>query len=401
MTPTNRIRTLRQDRVISSAVDPSPTLPKRLQLKREDAKQALLDRFQGVTTNGRAITGLFPLRRTGISLESVRTAGVAFLESLDENQKSLASFEIDTDAWRAWHNIHPNLMRHGVLIESMSAEQRVLALEIIRASMSAAGFTLATDIMKLNQHLGEISAEPDEFAEWYYWISIMGKPSPNKPWGWQIDGHHLIINCFIIGDQIVLTPNFMGSEPVVAETGRYAGTRVFRDEEALGSALMQALTPTQRSVATIGLTLPVDVFAGATRDNLVLPHEGIAFSELSQSQQQLFLQIIECYLGRMRHDHAILWINEVTAHLSETRFGWIGNVDAASPFYYRIHSPVILIEFDHQAGTVFDNDVPTRDHIHTLVRSPNGNDYGKDLLRAHYEQFDHSHPHTPHRRGLV
>ena len=30
-----------------------------------------------------------------------------------------------------------------------------------------------------------------------------------------------------------------------------------------------------------------------------------------------------------------------------------------------------------------------RDHIHTVVRTPNGNDYGKDLLRLHYAQ----HPH--------
>jgi hypothetical protein len=26
----------------------------------------------------------------------------------------------------------------------------------------------------------------------------------------------------------------------------------------------------------------------------------------------------------------------------------------------------------------------------TVVRTPNGNDYGKDLLRQHHEQFDHS-----------
>jgi hypothetical protein len=33
--------------------------------------------------------------------------------------------------------------------------------------------------------------------------------------------------------------------------------------------------------------------------------------------------------------------------------------------------------------------VPTRQHIHTIVRTPNGNDYGKDLLRQHLER----HPH--------
>ena len=71
-----------------------------------------------------------------------------------------------------------------------------------------------------------------------------------------------------------------------------------------------------------------------------------------------------------------------------------------APFYYHIHSPVILIEFDHLPGIIWDNLNPTRDHIHTVVRTPNGNDYGRDLLRQHYEMNDHSHPHTHHRRGL-
>jgi hypothetical protein len=33
--------------------------------------------------------------------------------------------------------------------------------------------------------------------------------------------------------------------------------------------------------------------------------------------------------------------------------------------------------------TLHPADRPTRDHIHTIVRTPNGNDYGKDLLRQH------------------
>jgi hypothetical protein len=28
--------------------------------------------------------------------------------------------------------------------------------------------------------------------------------------------------------------------------------------------------------------------------------------------------------------------------------------------------------------------------VHTVVRTPNGNDYGKDLLRQHHRAYDHS-----------
>jgi hypothetical protein len=48
---------------------------------------------------------------------------------------------------------------------------------------------------------------------------------------------------------------------------------------------------------------------------------------------------------------------------------------------------VILIEFDHQQPANLrqpgGSNLPQRQHIHVVVRTPNGNDYGKDLLRQH------------------
>ena len=72
-----------------------------------------------------------------------------------------------------------------------------------------------------------------------------------------------------------------------------------------------------------------------------------------------------------------------------TYFAWMGAVAGDGPFYYRVQSPVVLIEFDHHPGVAFDNVVPSRNHIHTVVRTPNGGDYGLDLLRQHHERFDH------------
>jgi hypothetical protein len=59
---------------------------------------------------------------------------------------------------------------------------------------------------------------------------------------------------------------------------------------------------------------------------------------------------------------------------------------------------VILIEFDHQRPANLrhlarDPSQPSLDHIHTVVRTPNGNDYGKDLLRQHLAQHPHPHAH--------
>jgi len=178
---------------------------------------------------------------------------------------------------------------------------------------------------------------------------------------------------------------------VAADEGPYAGTRVFQAEEQGGLAIMRALTPEQRRRATIGAELPGELFSAAFRDNLELKYEGIRGDVLSSGQQRLLLDVLETYIGRIRPRHAAVRLDEVKQHFAETHFAWMGGADEESVFYYRIHSPVILIEFDHQRGIAFDNDAPSRHHIHTVVRTPNGNDYGRDLLRQHHARFDHTH----------
>jgi hypothetical protein len=177
---------------------------------------------------------------------------------------------------------------------------------------------------------------------------------------------------------------------VAAEAGKYAGTRAFQAEEDDGLALMRALTADQRGQATLADQVPREVFTTAFRDNFELRYEGIRYDDLSPDQQSRLLGLVETYVGRTRPDHAAVKMAAVKEHLADTYFAWMGGCDDDSVFYYRVHSPVILIEFDHLPGIALDNDYPSRNHIHTVVRTPNGNDYGKDLLRQHREQFDHS-----------
>src|SRR4030095_2020176 len=106
--------------------------------------------------------------------------------------------------WRRWSNIHPFLMRHGVSLDEMSPAQREAALALGRESLSLRGFQRARDVMRLNEWVQDITGSHAEYGEWLYWMSVMGTPTADGPWGWQIDGHHLIVNCFVLGDQIVL-----------------------------------------------------------------------------------------------------------------------------------------------------------------------------------------------------
>ena len=94
----------------------------------------------------------------------------------------------------------------------------------------------------------------------------------------------------------------------------------------------------------------------------------------------------------MREGHSKVKMKEIEDHFEKTYFAWIGEIGEDAVFYYRIHSPVVLIEFDHQRPVgVRKNRVKgaSRNHIHSVVRTPNGNDYGKDLLRQHIENHHH------------
>jgi hypothetical protein len=227
---------------------------------------------------------------------------------------------------------------------------------------------------------------PLEFGEYFYWISLFGEPSADGPWGWQLDGHHCNINCFVLGDQVVLTPMLLGSEPILAEAGKYAGLTVLRDEESRGWNFMQGLTPAQRATATIGMDLPFDGFASGFQDNVVAPYAGVAASNMTVAQRGQLLDLIKLYTDRLAPAHAQVRLEEVTAHFDATYFAWIGEFNDVAPFYYRVHSPLIFIEFYHQPGVALPDTGYNRRHAHGLVRTPNGNDYGRELLKQYRAQ---------------
>jgi hypothetical protein len=377
----------------------SPELPQRLLSHRDVGLARSMEPLTGIVTGDGPIEGLFPLGSAGAptaTADVLVKAGSDLLEGLGETLREAATFPIDAPEWRTWCNVHPFMLRHGALIEAMDVPQRQLAFHLLGAAMSARGYRTARDVMRLNETLREITGSDQEYGEWLYWISVMGTPSATEPWGFQVDGHHLNLNFFCLGDQLVATPSFMGSEPIFAEAGTHAGTRVFGDEEQEGLRLAQSLTTAQAGKAVVPEPVPAEVFAIAFHDNLRLDYEGIAFGDLNRVQQEQLLTVISVYLARIQPDHARLKMAEVEAHIGETHFSWRGGRDDDSAFYYRVHSPVILIEFDHEPGVAFDNDDPSRNHIHTIVRTPNGNDYGKDLLRQHYLR-----DHVPTKGGAA
>jgi hypothetical protein len=374
-------------------VDPGLLFFKKLLSDSEFA--ALREPFVGVHAGDGVAPGLFPIRASGISTEPIRKAGDDFTRALTPAQLIRTVYAVDDNEWRRWSNVDNGLyVRQGVSLKELNPTQRAAALALMRASLSAKGLELAQSIMKTDQTLSEINKDIVRYDSQLYFFTIMGNPSATEPWGWQLEGHHLVINYFVLGDQVVMTPLFLGAEPAVTTTGRYAGNRVLQAEQDRGLFFMRSLDASQRNAAILkpGKT-DDELQAGAGQDNLVLEYRGVKASVLNAAQRAQLFELIALYVNNMREDQAQVRMTDVAAHLDNTYFAWSGGTSDIDVFYYRIHSPVVLIEFDHQrpVGTRRLNpaDRPTRMHIHVVVRTPNGNDYGKDLLRQHLI----AHPH--------
>jgi hypothetical protein len=366
------------------------------QRSQEAEKKGLAEPFKGVTTDGTVVPGLFSIKSTGVSTEPVRVAAKTFLDALTADQRTKTMFPVDDPEWRKWMNQH-FYARQGVGFDEMSEAQREAAFGLLRASLSARGLALTRDIMRLNHTLGELTNNFVEYGEWLYWITVMGTPSATEPWGWQLDGHHVIINYFVLGDQVVMTPTFVGSEPVIAEAGKFKGTAILQDEQRDGLAMLRALDDTQRAKAVLASEKPGNNNLGeAFKDNVVAPIAGVSAKTMTPAQRDQLLALIERFIGNMREGHAKVKMAEVRAHLDDTHFAWIGGQSDDAVYYYRIQSPVVLIEFDHQLPAGLRRIMPSkpmRQHVHVVIRTPNGNDYGKDLLRQHYEKHKHDPSH--------
>lgn len=358
-------------------------------------RQGLAEPFKGITASGQIEPGLFPIQSTGVSTAPVRTAAEKFLASLSPVQRARTMFPVDDPEWRKWMNQH-FYARQGVCLAEMTDAQREAAFGLMRASLSARGFDLTRNIMRLNETLAELSHDHEFLGEWFYYFTVMGMPSATEPWGWQLDGHHAIVNYFVLGDQVVMTPLFVGSEPVTATSGKYKGISILQTEQRDGLAMINALDDAQRRKAILNFSKTGNNnLTEAFKDNVVLDYAGVRASDLAQPQHRRLLDLVDLYVANMDEGHGRVKMDEVRRHLDHTWFSWIGGTEPNSVFYYRIHSPVILIEFDHQrpANLRFladDPDKPTQQHVHCVVRTPNGNDYGKDLLRQHYA----AHPHA-------
>lgn len=357
------------------------------------------EEFFGLTTDGNRVEDLFTIHNTGVSTKPIVEAATAFLAGLSDTQLSATQFGVRSTEWRLWSNVD-SYPRQGVTLADLTVDQIALGTALLTAALSADGLETTEKIRKINQAAGEATGNTAGFNEDAYYWTIMGEPSTTTPWGFQFDGHHCVINYFVLGDQIVMSPCFWGSEPTQIDIDGETVT-IYDTEFATAVATINALTTAQQAVAITKTAKTTDVFlAGAFTDNLVQEYEGISAAKLDGAQKKQLLKLINVFVGKAADKHAAVKMAEVKKHLDETYFSWQGGIESDSAFYLRVHSPVIWIEFDCEGPGPLSGAYPegastsgvSQQHVHCIVRTPNGNDYGRELLRLHYATSPH-HQH--------
>ncbi len=354
--------------------------------------------FTGITNDGALRPGLYPLApaRAGEEAPTAQMVAAArkLLDAVTLEQASRLSYTVDAPEWQSWAN--PEFMQHdtGIRLDELEGPVRDAVFAVIEASLSPAGFELVRNLMRINGFLGELVELPLLMNEYSYNFALYGEPSETEPWGWQLFGHHAALNCLVAGTQLVISPVFMGAEPDVIDAGPYRGVAVFKERIALARELMAALPAGLRAEATVFEAM-VDPampegrlhagderhLGGCFQDNRVIPYEGILVVDLPAEARAILDAVVDDFIAYLPDGPRAARRREIQEYYHECFFSWIGGWEGQEAFYFRLQSPVVVLELDHHTGVFLSNDEPAPFHMHTVVRTPNGNDYGRELVK--------------------
>ncbi len=313
-----------------------------------------------------------------VAANEMAAAANALLVTLDAKQKETALFPFDGDHRHDWHFIPKE--RTGLLLKTMTPEQRLLANALLASGLSARGMIKVNTIRSLEQVLAELEGPDRRFPRdpELYFISIYGKPGPGKTWGWRFEGHHLSLSFTIVdGQHISATPSFFGTNPGLIKSGPRKGLQTADLEENLGRALVKSLNSNQLKKALIDVKAPSDVITLAERKVSPLKNEGIGWQELTGDQKEQLWMLVKVYVERARGEISEVDLLKIqSAGQDNLVFAWAGGLEVGEGHYYRIQGPTFLLEYDNT-----QNDA---NHVHAVYRDFE-DDFGEDLLKKHYE----------------
>jgi hypothetical protein len=85
---------------------------------------------------------------------------------------------------------------------------------------------------------------------------------------------------------------------------------------------------------------------------------------MSAKTQRDILDLAEQFLSYLPDSPRAARLSQFESQMSNTHFAWIGGYGDEDQFYYKIHSPMVVIEFDHDSSVFLTNTEPAKCHIH-------------------------------------
>lgn len=312
---------------------------------------------------------------------AIADAASDWLQVLSGDQQTTAQWPFESAERGDWD--YAPRTRNGLALRAMSDQQQDAAHRLLEASLSAQGVGKARAIMALEDVLHDLEGgrRPGYRDRLNYAFTIFGDPR-SGPWGWRIEGHHLIVNVSVApsGD-IAMTPTFWGANPARIPSGDRLGERTLEAEYCLAIELAQTLSPAQRRDAVFSTRSVGNIVAERGRAQTLLEPSGLACADLDENQLILVEALVSAYVDNVAAETSAAYRQRALGDIGRLRLAWAGGMAEGEPFYYRLHGPRLLIEFD-----CTPNDA---NHIHTVWRDPT-NDWGRDILGDHYrDHHDH------------
>jgi hypothetical protein len=323
-----------------------------------------------------------PGRKDNLNQQMAKAAN-AFLKTLSGEQKTEVMHPLADTLRYNWHFIPRE--RLGLNLKRMSDAQRKAAMHLVEVVLTDQGYQKIKDIIDLENVLRVLESRPPNDTRRdpeNYAFLVYGDPAAKDPWGWRMEGHHISLHYTSVNGHVSFTPSFLGSNPghVLIDVPQ-KGKRVLGQEEDMGYQLLNTFNTDQKKRVILAEKSPYEIFSVNQRRVTGLDKlEGLPMKEMTDSQKQMFKNLIALYLDRY---HVTLKNQQMAqlekAGMDNLYFAWMGDTELkmgkGAGHYYRIQGPTILIEFDNT-----QNDA---NHIHTVVRDLT-DDFSEDLLQEHY-----------------
>lgn len=312
-------------------------------------------------------------------------SAIEFLDSLNEKQLQKAQKSFDDLTRHTWHFLPAAMWpRPGIPLHELNENQKELLFDVLHDFLSESGYNKTKSIIELENVLAEIENNPNFRDPELYFTTFYGNPETDEKWAWSFEGHHISLNFTVVNGEASFVPRFLGARPSLISQGPREGEKTaLHKEEDLGIELIQSMSDEQLGKTIFLETAYWEIATSTSTEVGPLTFNGIMMGELNESQQTLLLDIINEYISAMPEEIAEKrYENLKNEEFSEIEFAWAGATRLGEPHYYRIQGKTFLVEFD--------NTQDDANHIHTVWRDFDG-DFGKDLLREHYE-------HSPHHQ---